>query len=54
MRYRLGTSIYNIKVLNPNGKVSGVERLTLNGNEIENKEVKLEADGGIYDVEVYM
>ena len=54
MRYKHGDSIYNIKVLNPNGKVTGVERLVLNGDEVENKEVRLEGSGGIYNIEVYM
>ena len=54
MRYRFGTSIYNIKVLNPNGKVSEVEKFILNGSEIEEKAVKLKDDGGIYNIEIIM
>ena len=54
MRYKYGASIYNIKVFNPNGKSVGVEKLTLDGNENENKEIRLEDNGGIYNVEVYM
>ena len=54
MRYRVGTSIYNIKVFNPNGKVSGVEKVILNERDIPNKEIRLETDGGIYNIEVHM
>ena len=54
IRYKFGTSIYNIKVLNPNGKVSGVEKFTLNGEEMKEKEVKLRDDGNIYNIDIIM
>jgi len=41
-------------VLNPNGKSVGVERMMVNGNEVDSKQIKLEADGAIYEVEVHM
>ena len=37
VRYEFGSSVYNIKVKNPNGKSTGVERFILNGEEIEEK-----------------
>ena len=54
IRYRHGTSIYNIKVNNPKNKVTGVEKFILNGREIEEKEVKLEDNGEIYNIEIEM
>jgi len=54
IRYRHGTSIYNIKVSNPNKKERGVEKFILNGKEIEEKEIKLEDDGQIYNIEIEM
>jgi len=54
IRYRYGTSIYNIKISNPNGKVSGVEKFILNGREIEEKEIKLLDDGNIYNIDIIM
>jgi len=54
IRYRYDTSIYNIKVSNPNGKTTGVERFILNGKEIEEKEVKLDNDGATYNIEIIM
>jgi len=41
-------------VLNPNGKVSGIDKFILNGKEVEEKEVKLQGDGGIYNIEIIM
>lgn len=54
IRYRYNTSIYNIKVLNPNGKENGVEKFILNGNEVEEKEVKLIDNGEFHNIEIYM
>ena len=45
---------YNINVKNPNGKNTGVEKVTVNGVELgETKEIKLE-DNGVFNVEVLM
>ncbi len=52
IKYRFGRTIYNIKVKNLSGKNSGVTKFIVNGNEIENKEIKLEDDGNVYDIEV--
>lgn len=54
IRYKYKSSVYNIKVKNPNGKNTGVETLILNGNTIEDKKVKLQDDEGIYDIEIIM
>lgn len=52
--YKYGSSIYNIKVENPNNKNTGVESFILNGQEIEEKQVKLIDDGKIYDITIIM
>ena len=54
LRYKYGKSIYNIKVSNPSGKNMGVEKFVVNGNEIKNKSIKLDKNGGIYEIEVMM
>ncbi len=54
VRYEFGSSVYNIKVKNPNGKSTGVERFILNGEEIEEKRVKLMDNGKVNEIEVEM
>ena len=54
MRYRYNGSIYNIKVKNPNGKNTGVERFIVDGKEIEEKQIHLETNSGIREIEVIM
>ena len=54
IRYRFKNSIYNIKVKNPNNKNTGVEVCILNGEKIENKEIKLIDNGGINEVNIIM
>ena len=54
IRYKFGRSIYNIKIKNPNGKETGVTSFKVNGEEIENKELRLVDDGKVYDIEVEM
>jgi cyclic beta-1,2-glucan synthetase len=54
LKYRYGTSIYNIKVINPNNKEQGVEKFILNGELIKEKELKLEDNGGVYNIEIEM
>ena len=53
MRYKWKDSIYNIKVINQNQKNTGVEKVLLNGEEVENK-IKLEGNNKVYNIEVYM
>ena len=52
IKYQYGNSIYNIRVINPNGKMTGINVLKLNGEEIENKTITLNKEGGIYNIEV--
>jgi len=45
IRYKFGASIYNIKVLNPDAKVTEVQKVLLDGRELEKKEVRLDPNG---------
>lgn len=54
IRYEFGSSVYNIKVKNPNGKCSGVRKFILNGEEIKEKQVKLMDNGKVNEIEVEM
>ena len=54
IKYRYGNSIYNITVKNENGKNTGVEKFILNGEEIPDKQVKLNKMGGIYHIDIIM
>ena len=54
IRYKYKTSIYNIKINNPNKKNTGIENFIINGEVIEDKKIKLQDDGRIYDVEIVM
>ena len=53
IRYKFGDSIYNIKVLNPNSKNTGVSKVTINGVDAENR-IVLDGSGKIFNVEVEM
>ena len=53
IRYKWKKSIYNIKVKNPNGKNTGVTKVIVNGNEMENL-IKLDGSDNIYNVEVIL
>ena len=44
----------NFAIKNENGKNTGVEKLYLNGQEVKEKQITLNGEGGIYEVEVYM
>ena len=54
IRYEYKTSVYNIKVKNPNGKSTGVEKFILNGEDIAEKKIKLIDNGKINEIEVIM
>ena len=54
IRYEYESSVYNIKVKNPNGKSTGVEKFIFNGQEIEEKKIKLIDNGKINEIEVIM
>ena len=50
IKYKWKNAFYNIVVKNPKGKNTGVEKVTVNG---EDGEIALE-DSGIFNVEVLM
>ena len=52
-RYKYGESIYNIKVLNPNNKNTGVTEVVVNEEKTENS-ILLDGTGKIFNVEVEM
>ena len=52
IRYQYGNSRYYIRVINPNGKCSGVTNFKVNGKEISEKQIALNKDGGVYNIEV--
>ena len=54
IRYKFGSSIYNIKVRNPNRRINQVEEFRVNGKIVEDKKIRLLDDGKIYDIEVIM
>ena len=53
MHYKWKDSIYHITVKHPNGKNTGISKVILDGNEVENK-VKLDGTRRIYHIEVIM
>ena len=53
IKYKYGESLYNINVKNPNGKNSGVTKVVIDGNELENN-INLDGSGKIFNVEVEM
>ena len=54
IQYKYKTSIYNIKVNNYNKKEYGVEKIILNGEELNKNEIKLLDNGKIYNIEIFM
>ena len=54
IKYKYGNSIYHIHVNNPNGKEHGITHFKLDGNEIAEKEIVLNPNGGVYNIEVEM
>lgn len=54
IKYRYQRSIYNIKVVNNDGKNTGVSKVLVNGVEVENSIFLDGGSGKIYNVEVYM
>ncbi len=52
IRFKYENSIYNIKIINQNnGKITNME---LNGKVVEDKSIRLVADGKINDVKLYI
>ena len=55
IRYRYGTSIYNINVKNPEGRCTGEnQKFYLNGKEVKEKQINLENNGSINEIEVIL
>lgn len=54
INYQFGDSRYHIRVNNPNGKTSGVISFKVNGEEIQEKQIVLNKNGGMYNIEVEM
>lgn len=54
IHYQYGSSSYHIKVENPNGKNIGVEKFICNGQNIEEKEIKLIDNGKINEIRIIM
>ena len=54
IKYKHGSSIYHINVKNPNKKSNTIETFKLNDKVIEEKEVILNNNGGIYNIEIIM
>ena len=54
IHYKYKTSMYNIKIKNPNKNNQGVDKVIVNGEIIEEKKIVLKDDGRIYNVEVIM
>ena len=53
IKYKYEESIYNITVKNPYGRNTGVSKVILNGEVIENK-IKLDGTGRVFNLEVEM
>ena len=55
IRYRYKTSVYNIQVKNPNGKCTGEnQKFYFNGKEIKEKQIKLQDDNSVNEIEVIL
>lgn len=54
IKYKHKTTLYNIKVKNPNHKETGVHEFKINGEIIEEKQILLKDDGKVYEIEVIM
>ena len=54
IKYRYKSSVYEIKVYNPNGNNYGVNEVKGDGAVMENQEVTLIDDGGEHIIEVYI
>lgn len=55
IKYRYKTNIYNINVKNPQGRCTGEnQKFYLNGKRIKEKQIKLEDNGTINEIEVIL
>ena len=54
IQYKYKTSIYNIKVNNYNMKNTGVQKVIVNGEEVNENKIRLIDNGKIYNIEIFM
>lgn len=54
IQYQYKNTIYHIQVNNPNSKTTGVTTFKVNGKIIEEKQITLNENGGIYKIEIEM
>ena len=55
IKYRYKSSLYNIKIKKPNGKCTGInQKFYLNGNEIKEKQIKLEDNNKINEIKIIL
>ncbi|MBR3697508.1 MAG: hypothetical protein IKM97_04530 [Clostridia bacterium] len=52
--YKYKTSSYIVKIKNPNEKNTGVSSFIIDGIQIQEKRIKLQNDGKIHIIEIYM
>lgn len=52
--YKYKTSVYNIKIKNPDKKNTGIDKFYMNGKEIVEKQIKLESNNKINEIEIKM
>lgn len=52
IKYQYGNSRYHIRVSNQNGKCSSINSFKVNGEEIPEKQIVLNKNGGVYNIEV--
>lgn len=54
IHYRYKTTIYNIKVKNPNEKTNEISKFLVNGKEVPEKKIALDDSGNTYTIEIEM
>ena len=52
--YKYKDSVFNIKIKNPNGKTSGIEKFIYNGEEIKEQKIKFINNGKVNEIEIIM
>ncbi|MBR3162487.1 MAG: hypothetical protein IKF17_00080 [Clostridia bacterium] len=53
VRYKWEKSVYNIKVINNNGKCNGIEKILQDGIEVQNS-IIMDGSGKVFNIELYM
>ena len=54
IHFRYGESIYHIKIQNPNQNQTGPGTWTCNGEDVPDKQIHLNQQGGIYQIEIVL